>query len=141
MRVASLVIERADLQRRLAEAQARLLQQAKRQEGDPDPLLGSRLDDAAGLSERVRDLTVQINEANTANGNMGRIAMRDDLDRQLRLLREVLNASRVAEMRGRPTEIRWIPNIDAAILEARIDGLARQRRQLNEAIQATDWTE
>lgn len=141
MRVASLVIERADLQRRFAEQCARLMQQGRRQEGDPVPDVTSALESLLKLSADIRDLAVRINEANVENGNMGRIAMRDDLDRQLKVLRSALDSARLEGMRNRPTEIRWVANHDITALEARIDVMAKERRLLNEAIQATDWSE
>lgn len=130
MTVAALVIERADATKRIAELHKRLVDTAKRQEGDGDAVdLGPEMTEAVALTEKVRTLTVEINSANVANGNMVRITRRDCLDRQLKVLRAVLDAATP----------RWVPNVDLKALKVKIDSLARLRRETNIAIQTEDW--
>ena len=77
MKLAEALIERADLQRHLAQLQARLLQNAQYQEGESpaeDPAV--LLDEYRRANEALHCLIVQINLANQraalADGRAGR---------------------------------------------------------------------
>ena len=137
---------RADTQQRLAELRARLLATAKVQEGEapaeqPDVLL-AEFEQAA---EQLRTLISRINRTNltavTAAGETltDALARRDVLTLRYAVHRELARAAAEQPERYSLREIKLKPTVDVAELRRTVDELARQRRELDVALQAANW--
>jgi hypothetical protein len=147
MKLAEALVLRADLQKRLAQLRVRLKRSALIQEGerppeDPNLLLG----EVSELLSQLRLLIVRINRTNmqTAlpDGTLltEALAERDVLDLQHSLLSDLVNTATERFERYGRSEIRRLATVDAAALHRQLDDIARRRRELDTAIQATNWS-
>ncbi|HEX6543825.1 MAG TPA: DIP1984 family protein [Ktedonobacterales bacterium] len=146
MKLAEALIVRGDIQKRLAQLQDRLKRSAWVQEGsapheDPTKLRQQ----VASLIEQLQKLIYQINQANmTTRLNSGMtlteaLALRDTLTLHQNILRSVADAASERVERYGAAEIRRVPTIDVAQLRDEIDRLAKERREIDTAIQAANW--
>jgi hypothetical protein len=137
---------RADLQQRLGELRGRLLAAAKVQEGEappeqPDVLLA----EFEQTAERLRTLIARINRTNltveTADGETltDALARRDVLAFRYKVHRELAAAASEQSERYSLREIKMTPTVDVAELRRTVDVLARNRRELDVALQAANW--
>lgn len=137
---------RADLQQRLGELRGRVLAVAKVQEGEapaeqPEVLL-AELEQTA---ERLRKLIARINRTNltatTADGETltDALARRDVLAIRYKVHRELAGAASEQSERYSLCEIKMTATVDVARLRRTIDDLARDRRELDVALQAANW--
>ncbi|HEY3550235.1 MAG TPA: DIP1984 family protein [Gaiellaceae bacterium] len=137
---------RADLQQRLGELRARLIAVAKVQEGEvpaeqPDVLLA----EFEQTAERLRTLIARINRTNltvaTADGETltDALARRDVLTFRYKVHRELAAAASEQAERYSLREIKMKATVDVAELRRTIDDLARNRRELDVALQAANW--
>jgi len=137
---------RADMQQRLGELRARLVAVAKVQEGEapaeqPDALLA----EFEQTAERLRRLIARINRTNltvvTANGETltDALARRDVLAFRFKVHRELAAAASEQSERYSPREIKMTATVDVAGLRRTVDELARERRELDVALQAANW--
>lgn len=147
MKLAEALVLRADLQNRIEQLRGRLLASALVQEGDEPPenpqALFAELND---LLEQLAGLVLAINRTNLQTvvveqtSITGALAQRDALDRRISILEQVAStASQRVDRYGR-SEIRRVSTVDVAALRRELDGLAQQRRALDTAIQAANWT-
>jgi len=138
---------RAELQQRLGELRDRLRVIALVQEGDqpaedPQPLL-NELDQVASELEHV---IAAINRTNSsARLESGRtltdaLARRDVLGVLHGALKSVADATAQQQARYSRSEIRIVRTFDVAAVRARVDELARERRELDVEIQTANWT-
>lgn len=137
---------RADLQQRLAELRARLLVAAKVQEGEAPPeqpeVLLAEFEQAA---EELRRLIARINRTNltvvTAEGETltDALARRDVLAFRYQVHRELAVAASEQSERYSLREIKMTPTVDVAELRRAVDELARNRRELDVALQTANW--
>ena len=108
---------------------------------DPTALMS----EAVGVLRDLEQLIFKINEANLrAALPDGRtlteaIARRDTLKQQHALLQSAVTATRQEEVRYSMREIKWVPVVDVAKLQAQSDDLSAQIRELNARIQETNW--
>src|SRR5215469_14652906 len=146
MKLAEALIQRGDIQKRLAELQDRLKRSAWVQEGEKpheDPAKLKR--EVAALVGQVQGLVFQINLANTATRLESgmtlteSLAQRDAITLHQNVLRSVADAASERVDRIGRAEIRRIPTIDVGELRAEIDALAKRRREIDVAIQAINW--
>ena len=144
MKLAEALATRADLQRRIEGMRARLRQSALMQEGeeppeDPNELLS----ETEGMLAELERLVGSINRTNlSARLGDGRtlteaLARRDALALRHGLLTKA--ASDRVPRYGR-TEIRILPTVEVGPLRRRMDGLAKERRELDTGIQAASRT-
>jgi hypothetical protein len=137
---------RADMQRRLTELRTRLLASAKVQEGEappeqPDVLL-SEFEQTA---ERLRSLIARINRTNltvtTTEGETltDALARRDVLALRYAVHRELAGAAAQQPERYSLREIKMTATVDVAALRHTVDELARERRELDIALQSANW--
>jgi len=137
---------RADIQQRLAELRKRMLASAKVQDGEappeqPDVLL-AEFEQAA---ERLRTLISRINRTNlTATTAAGEtltdaLARRDVLTLRYAVHRELAVTASEQPERYSLREIKMKPTVDVAELRHTVDELARERRELDVALQAANW--
>jgi hypothetical protein len=147
MKLAEALVLRADLQTRLAQMRTRLTQSALVQEGEQPPENPTELlAELAQMLAQLQDLVARINKTNLQatlpNGTTltDALAQRDILSQHHSIISELANtASNRIERYGR-SEIRKLATVDVATLRRQLDELARQRRELDTTIQATNWT-
>jgi hypothetical protein len=147
MKLAEALVLRADVQKRMQQMHGRLRQSALVQEGeqppeDPQTLLTEMNELLAQLVQLIQ----QINRTNIATtmadgtSLTDALARRDVLDQEISLINTLAEtAANRVERYGR-SEIRKISTVDVAALRRRLSELAQTRRELDTAIQATNWT-
>lgn len=146
MKLAEALIERADLQTRLSQLDARLHNNAKVQEGetpaeDPNALL----EELDRIAARLEQLITAINLTNSAVTDGGEtltalLARRDVLKSRVGALRNFLNAASSVVIRGSRSEVVIRSTVDVAALRKEADARAMELRKLDTRIQALNWT-
>ncbi|HEX6798474.1 MAG TPA: DIP1984 family protein [Ktedonobacterales bacterium] len=146
MKLSEALILRGDTQKRLAQLQDRLKRSAWVQEGEVPHEDPSKLrQQVVSLITQLQGLIYQINQANmTTRLESGMtlteaLARRDVLTLHQNILRSVADAASERMDRIGRAEIRRVPTIDVAQLRDEIDQLAKQRREIDTAIQAANW--
>ena len=142
MKLAQALIERADLQRKLAQLGARLQQNAQYQEGeapaeDPQDLLTDYRRSAAALTR----LIVAINRANhnVTLTMLAALAERDRLKAEHAMLGKVADAAMADQSRYSRSEIRTLAAVDIRALRVEADNVAKRCRELDIQIQQANW--
>ena len=147
MKLAEALVLRADVQKRIEQMRERLRQSALVQEGeqppeDPKELL-AELDQ---LLNQLRELVASINRTNfqtmlsEEKSLTEALAQRDVLSLRYSIIKGLADtASTRIERYGR-AELRKLSTVDVASLRRQLDEIARERRELDMAIQATNWT-
>lgn len=147
MKLAEALILRADYQKRAAQLQQRLIRAAKVQEGDDPPEDPAALwvefeEVAAGLVQLVQ----QINRTNSgtafpSGGTLSdAIALRDNLTLRAEMYRSLAAGALVTQGRVTKSEVRFVSTVSVADMQGTADRLARERRELDAAIQGLNWT-
>ncbi len=142
---------RADLQKRIAQVQERLRASALVQEGDEPPERPEELlAEYDSLCDELERLIAQINHANAAGKLPSGETVTEALARRdvLALRRAGLQATVRGAMnegshgfgRYSRSEIRMVRQVSVSELQARIDQLAKQQRDLDALLQAHNWT-
>ena len=146
MKLANALSERADLQKRLAQIQIRLNNNAKVQEGQKpaeDP--AALLKEMETVCARLEALISGINLTNSRTLSDGTsltalLARRDMLKQRLSLMRSFLdNASATVDRYSR-SEIVIKSTVPVAKLQKQVDDLSKELRELDEKIQELNWT-
>lgn len=147
MKLAEALAARADLQRRLEQMRGRLAQSALVQEDerppeDPQELLAETERLLAELERYVERINRTNLGATLPDGRTltAALARRDVLGLRYGLLRGLVDAASNRMPRYGRAEIRILPTVDVAPLRRRMDEAARERRELDTAIQAANWT-
>ena len=146
MKLATALTERSDLQRKIAELNRRLTNNAKVQEGDTpaeDPAV--LLQELDGCLSRLEALVARINLTNSrvvsgSDTMTELLAHRDVLQQRLRIMRDFLDAASNRIDRYSKAEIRVLSTVSVAELQKEIDGYSRELREVNERIQELNWT-
>ena len=146
MKLAEALQARADLNTRIAQLRARLNNNVLVQEGektteDPNALLVQL---NACIAE-LEDLICRINLTNSTVKTEGKtltewIAARDALTLKLSVYRDLVNTAGSGVYRARGTEIRILPAVDVAKLQAEADAMAKELRLTDNRIQAANWS-
>ena len=146
MKLAEALNERADIQRRIAQLESRLIDNAKVQEGEepaerPEDLL-AELD---GLFSRLEELMRKTNWTNSQPIQEGHtmtqlLARRDCLTRKIGVLRSFLQSASATVSRATRSEIKIKSTVSVAKMQKQVDGLSKELRELDSAIQALNWT-
>jgi hypothetical protein len=146
MKLAEALLLRADIQKKLASLQSRAQKYAVVQEGDhpaEDPQAILRQIEA--IAGQLQQLVFAINRANlenaiaTGESLTEALAKRDSLALRHRILQSVLDVCAKPPERYGVKEIRWVTTVSVVELQAQVDDLARQIRELNAAIQEAGW--
>lgn len=146
MKLSEALILRGDVQKRLAQLQDRLKRSAWVQEGEKpheDPM--KLRQQVAALIQQLQALIIQINQANMVTRLESgmtlteALAFRDAITLHQNILRSVADAASERVERYGAAEIRRVPTIDVAQFRDEIDRLAKQRREIDTAIQAANW--
>jgi len=151
MIVGEALTRRADLQKRVGQIQDRLQASALVQEGDeppesPDELLA----ELGAVCDELEELIAQINHTNAGTRLLSgetvteALARRDVLDLRQGGLRGVIRTATNEGGRGLfrygRSEIRMVRKVSVGELQSQLDRLAKERRELDTALQAHNWT-
>ena len=138
---------RSDVQRRLAQLGARLRESAVVQEGSTPPESPDELfAEVDRLAAELEALIAAINRTNSSTRLPSGVTLtealahRDVLTLRHGVLHQAAEAAAQAQTRYGRSEIRLVRLVDVAAVRARLDALARERRELDTEIQAHNWT-
>lgn len=145
MKLAEALILRSDAQKRVAQLSERLKRSARVQEGDAPPESPQEL--LLELERTVATVTELIQRINRTNavtpfGNgvlTDALAERDGLALRRDALVGLIEAAAPNQFRYGRSEIKSVATVDVAALQKRADDLARNYRELDSAIQQTNW--
>lgn len=146
MKLAQALLERADLQKRIAQLGSRLHNNAKVQEGEePAEEPAVLLEELDRLTQQLEELMTRINLTNAAiqeNGQTltGLLAKRDCQAQRLHILRDFLSSASSTVQRGLRSEIKIKSTVKVAELQKEVDHLSKELRELDGSIQALNWT-
>jgi hypothetical protein len=153
-KIAEALVERKALQDRLNRVNARLVANAKVQEGDrPSEPPSELLEEGRRILLDIKLLTMQINQTNiqtplpgtgaeTGTGTstiMEAIAERDRLAAERTMLEHLGNAARFSPGYNSRNEIRWLATVDVADVQKQIDAVSQSYRLLDTRIQEANW--
>lgn len=146
MKLAEALQERADLNRRIDQLRARLINNALVQEGEspaesPEELL-KELDECIS---RLEELMTRINLTNCRTVVEGKtltglIAEKDALTLKISSYRSLIDAASCAVPRATRSEIKIMSAVDVRALQKKTDDMSKQLRILDNTIQQTNWT-
>ena len=147
MKLAEALQERADLNQRISNLYQRLNANLLVQEGetpaeDPDKLMKEYMADA----DRLEYITSKINETNCKTVVDGKtltelLSRRDVLRQTLLHYRSLINnCSQMSVQRSRGSEIKILRTVDVRAMQKRTDELAHELRELENKVQAANWT-
>jgi hypothetical protein len=146
MRLGEALTLRSDLQVRATELRARLKHGALVQEGEtPDEEPALLLTEFERVADELERLVGQINRTNLdvriADGRTltDALARRDSLTLRHQTFRALADAAAERNARYSRSEIRIMSTVKIAEIRARADDLARERRELDVAIQEANW--
>src|SRR5437016_8407437 len=145
MKLAEALVLRADVQKRIAQLRERLRQSALVQEGEQPPENPEQLlIEMDQLLNQLGDLIIRINRTNiqtrfsTDETLTDALARRDILSMRYSVIGGLADTAANRIGRYGRSEIRKIATVDVAALRRQLDEIARQRRELDTAIQAMD---
>jgi hypothetical protein len=147
MKLGEALTLRSQLLARIAQTRERLKNSALVQEGekppeDPEALLS----EFEAMASDLERLIAQINRTNLATELASgqtlteALARRDVLSLRQTVLRQVAEVAGERQQRYGRAEIRILATIDVGRLRKQADDLARERRELDAAIQETNWS-
>jgi len=146
MKLAEALLLRADMQKKIASLQVRIVANAVVQDGEkPHEAPAELLKQAVGVMGDLEALVTKINRANlktkTARGKTltEAIAHRDMLASQHALYIAAIDGSKKEPERYSAREIKWIATLPVAKLQKQADDLAKKIRELNGDIQKANW--
>lgn len=146
MKLAEALILRAALGRRSNELLARLVANAKVQEGDrPSEDPAALMAEVERVSDELTRLIQNINRTNAATQLedgmtvSDALALRDALISKHRIYRSLVDAASIVQNVYSRSEVRFEATVNVAEVQARADDLARQHRELDTRIQQQNW--
>ncbi|MGC6342985.1 DIP1984 family protein [Bisgaard Taxon 45] len=146
MKLAEALMQRADAQRRLAQLNQRLQQNAKYQEGEkPAEHPAELLVEYQEVADLLEKWVVQINQANhhihLANDmNMVEaLAKRDRLKEEHTMLVKLADAALPEQDRYSRSEIKMVSAVDIKAIRKKADHVAKAHRELDVLIQQANW--
>lgn len=147
MKLANALSQRAELQTRIRQLETRLYNNAQVQEGeqpaeDPEELLRELEEDYVRLETLISAINRTNSAARTEDGATlsDLLARRDCLKGKLGILRNFLDNASALVRRHTAGEIRIKSAVDVRGLQKKVDGLSKELRELEEAIQERNWT-
>ena len=146
MKLAQALQERSDLQTRMRQLEERLRQNATVQEGetpaeDPALLLEEYEACAAQLEELIARINRTNSETRTEQGTITQLlARRDVLQLRTSMYHNFLMSASCLAQRATRSEIKIMSTVPVAEYRKKADGLSRELRELDGAIQQANWT-
>ena len=146
MKLAEALQLRADLQKRMEQLSDRLNQNARVQEGespaeDPVELLAEYEACAGQLEELMARINRTNCETRTERGTLtDLLARRDCLKLRVQTYHDFLMSASSLTQRGTRSEIRVLSAVPVPEYRKKADALARQLREVDNTIQAANWT-
>ena len=147
MKLANALSQRSELQTRIRQLEDRLNNNALVQEGeqpaeDPMELLKELDRDYARLEELISAINRTNNSTQAGEGTAlsDLLAKRDCLKGKLSILRGFLDSASTLVRRHTVNEIKIRSTVDVRRLQKQVDGLSKDLRELEEAIQEKNWT-
>ncbi len=146
MRLAEALISRADMQKRLAQLQARIIENARVQEGDQPAEDPTKL--IAEFEELLQSLVSLISRINQTNLSVvlpsgqsltDAIAVRDGYKIQAAMYRAVADAGIGKQARVTRSEVKFVATVKVGGLREDADRVSRLHRELDSAIQEANW--
>ena len=146
MKLAEAILLRGDMQKKQASLRTRIDNNAAVQQGDKpheDPV--KLMAEFNGLTDDLATLIFSINQANlTAKLKDGRsltraLADRDGLTQRHAMLVSAAGAANKQPDRFGAREIKWVAKVNVESLQKQAEDLAKKIRELNVAIQETNW--
>ncbi len=146
MKLAEALIDRADLQKRAAQLEERLMRNLQVQEGeDPSEDPRALLQEFLEVTTALEALLPRIHRANLSATLPSGLSLtdaltrRDLLDLRLKVLRHAATTASERQTRYSNSEVRIVPVIPARDLQKLADSLAKERRELETQIQQVNW--
>ena len=146
MKLAEALILRADCQKRIAQLEARLLNNAKIQEGDnPAEAPQDLITELEHVTSELLTLIQRINKTNSAIVlQEGRtisdaLAERDVLSLRRKAFANLAQAGATSQSRFTRSEVKYVSTVNVAEVQKRADELAKNYRDLDARIQALNW--
>ncbi len=147
MKLATALLERANIQNRIQELSIRLNNNSKVQDGDvpsedPKVLLKELNDNFKELESLIskinhtNDITIVEKDKTIADY----IARRDCLKQKISILRSFLDNASEKVNRYSKTEIKITSTVKVSELQKEIDSLSKELRLVDEKIQQANWT-
>lgn len=149
MKLAEALLERKSLKEQIGELKQRVLKDARVQEGDqPAESPEHLVTEIEKLVHRLEKLVVAINRTNLqaripeGQSLMEAIAKRDMLKLHHQVIIDLVNAATPERDSWRLTrsEVKFQPTVDIARWRHEADNLAKEYRELDNTIQAVNWT-
>ena len=146
MKLAEALKERADLARRIDALKSRLSSNAVVQEGEaPAENPADLLTEFDACTAQMEDLLTRINMTNCKTVVLGQpltalLAHRDALKIKLDGYRTLVNDASMTARRATRSEIKILSTVNVAELQKTVDTVAKELRQLDNAIQQANWT-
>lgn len=146
MKLASALVERSDLQRKISELSNRLNTNAKVQDGEePAEKPEELLEELDSVMTRLEELVTKINLTNSSVVVEEKtltewLAKRDCLKQRIGLLRGFLNSASEKIDRYSRAEIKIVSTVNVKALQKDVDALSKTLRETDEKIQEINWT-
>jgi hypothetical protein len=146
MKLAEALILRADYKKRIEQLKARLLRNARVQEGDgpaENPL--ELLDELNHVASELNDLIKRINRANSTTEFASGLSISDVLaERDVLVMRrgvyaELASNAATRQDRYMRTEIKYVSTVDIAAMQKQADELSKAYREMDSRIQELNW--
>ena len=145
MKLSEALIIRSDLQKRVQQIKARLIANAKIQEGDktvenPNEIL-AELDQILGdLCEIIKKINLTNSQISDGSKTMTELlAERDVLTTKISVCQEFLTNARNKIDRYSNKEIKIFSSVDVKEEQSNLDKLSKELRELDIKIQALNW--
>ncbi len=145
MKLAEALVVRADSQKRLEQLRARILRNAKVQEGqkpaeDPDALIAEFEATANELVQLIRRINLSNAKAIVQGRTMTEsLAERDILKQRQALYRDLAQAATVTQTVSTKSEVRFKGTVSVSATQQKADIVARALRELDTRIQEANW--
>ena len=144
MKLSEALIERAELKETISRIKQRMENNAKVQEGDkPTEDIENLFLLYHDLTNKLESIIIRINKTNNAT-EFGEttlseaIVMRDIIKDKISAFKHIYNS--LFETRYSRNEIKYVRIVNIETLQNNIDGLSKQYRKLDMAIQELNWT-
>lgn len=145
MKIAEALVLRADHQKRIEQLKARLLRNAKVQEGeqpaeDPEALILEYEALASELVQLIKRINVTNSSASVAGRSMTQaLAERDVLKFRHTMYRDLAQAAAITQSVSTRSEVRFKGTVTVSVVQKKADAIAKDLRELDARIQEANW--